>query len=78
MTQKSQRKPAWRIAAFVLGVAAIAFVWAGKDVAASFDGLSPEEALPMAAVSIAVTLIKVALMTGAVLLIKWLAGKIKK
>lgn len=78
MTQKSQKKPAWRIAAFVMGVAAIAFMWAGKDVAGSFEGMSAAEALPVAAVSIAVTLVKVALMTGAVLLIKWPAGKIKK
>ena len=78
MTQKSQKKPAWRIAAFILGVAAIVVMWAGKDVTSRFAGMSPEQALPMVVTSIAVTLLKVALMTGVVLLIKWLAGKIRK
>ena len=78
MTQKSQKKPAWRIAAFILGVAAIVVMWAGKDVTSRFAGMSPEQALPMVVTSIAVTLLKVTLMTGVVLLIKWLAGKIRK
>ncbi len=78
MKQKTEKKPAWRIVAFALGVVAIVLMWAGKDVAASFEGLFAAEALPVAAVSIAVTLVKVALMTGAVLLIKWIAGKIRK
>jgi hypothetical protein len=47
MTQKSQKKPAWRIAAFILGVAAIVVMWAGKDVTSRFAGMSPEQALPM-------------------------------
>lgn len=78
MTQQAEKKPAWRIVAFVLGVAAIIVMWAGKDVAGSFEGMSASEALPVAAVSIVVTLVKVALMTGAVLLIKWIVKKCKK
>ena len=78
MKQKSQKKPVWRIVAFILGAAAIIIMWASKDVTGQFAGMSPEQALPIAMTSVVVTLMKAALLTGVVLLIKWIAGKIKK
>ncbi len=78
MTQKSQKKPAWRIAAFILGATAIVIMWAGKDVAGRLAGMPPEQALPMVITGAAVTLLKAAVIAGAAFLIKWLVGKIKK
>ena len=69
------KKEPWRI---VVGIAAIAFIvytWVKKDVAAQFAAMPGEDMLPMLITSVAVTVAKVALLTGAVLLVKWLVGK---
>ena len=46
-----------------------------KDVAAQFAAMPGEEMLPMLITSVAVTVAQVALLAGAVLLVKWLVGK---
>ena len=69
------KKELWRI---VVGIAAIAFIvytWVKKDVAAQFAAMPGEDMLPMLITSGAVTVAKVALLAGAVLLVKWLVGK---
>ena len=69
------KKEPWRI---VVGIAAIAFIvytWVKKDVAAQFAAMPGEDMLPMLITSVAVTVAKVALLAGAVLLVKWLVGK---
>ena len=65
-----------RMVLFGLGVVWIAAMWAKKDIAATLAAVPAEAAIPMIATSLAVTLVKVALLTAAILLIKWLAGKI--
>lgn len=69
------KKELWRI---VVGIAAIAFIvytWVKKDAAAQFAAMPGEDMLPMLITSVAVTAAKVALLAGAVLLVKWLVGK---
>ena len=71
------KKELWRI---VVGIAAIAFIvytWVKKDVAAQFAAMPGEEMLPMLITSVAVTAAKVALLAGAVLLVKWLVSKLQ-
>ena len=71
------KKEPWRI---VVGIAAIAFIvytWVKKDVAAQFAAMPGEEMLPMLITSVAVTAAKVALLAGAVLLVKWLVSKLQ-
>ena len=46
-----------------------------KDVAAQFAAMPAADMLPMLINSVAVTAAKVALLAGAVLLVKWLVGK---
>ena len=46
-----------------------------KDVSAQFAAMPGEDMLPMLITSVAVTVAKVALLAGAVLLVKWLVGK---
>lgn len=65
-----------RMVLFGLGVVWIAAMWVKKDIAASLAAVPAEAAVPVIATSLAVTLVKVALLTAAILLIKWLAGKI--
>lgn len=75
MAKQTERKPAWRIVAFLLGAAAIVLLWVSKG---NVSGMTAEAALTMLLVNGAVTLVKVALMAGAVLLIRWVAGRIGK
>ena len=64
----------------MVGIAAIAFIvytWVKKDVAAQFAAMPGEDMLPMLITSVAVTVAKVALLAGAVLLVKWLVSKLQ-
>lgn len=67
----------WRV---IVGIAAISFIAimaVQKDLFAAFTALPKEQALPMLATAIAVTLAKTAAFTGAVMLIKWIYMKIR-
>lgn len=65
-----------RMVLFGLGVVWIAAMWAKKDIAASLAAVPAEAAVPMIVISLCITLLKVALYTAVILLVKWLAGKI--
>ena len=65
-----------RMVLFGLGVVWIAAMWVKKDIAASLAAVPAEAAVPMIVISLCITLLKVALYTAVILLVKWLAGKI--
>ena len=65
-----------RITMFLAAVVWIIAMWVKKDIAATLTAVPAEAAVPVIVTSLAVTLVKVALLTAAILLIKWLAGKI--
>ena len=65
-----------RIAMFLAAVVWIVTMWVKKDIAATLAAVPAAAALPMIVTSLAVTLVKVALMAGGIMLIKWLFGKI--
>ena len=66
----------WRVAAGVLGVAAIIYVWSAKDMTAVYSGLPAEAIVPMLVTNVVVTLLKVATIAAVVWAVKWLAKKI--
>ena len=76
MTNK--KKEPWRVAAFVLSVLLIVFLWSKKDIARIYETMPREQIFPLVATTLAVSLLKIAVISGAVLLIKWLIGKRKK
>ena len=76
MTNK--KKEPWRVAAFVLSVLLIVFLWSKKDIASIYETMPREQIFPLVATTLAVSLLKIAVISGAVLLIKWLIGKRKK
>lgn len=65
----------WRVCAFVLGVLAIAYMWATKDVTAVYSTLPAEAVIPMIVTNFAVTLLKVAVIAAVVWGVKRIAGK---
>lgn len=66
----------WRVAAFIIAVVWIAYMWINKDIVSTFTTMPKEQAFAVAATSIAVTLIKVVVIAGLVLLVKWAWKKI--
>ena len=69
------KKEPWRWAVFGLAVAYIAYMWISKAAGSS---LPTEDLLPMAVTSVAVTAVKVIAIAGGILLLKRIAGKLKK
>ena len=74
MNQKKKKEPR-RLLVGIIAIAYIVYMWAEKDIFSSLAAVSGDQALPMAATSMAVTLAKVAIMAAIIFVIKWLTGK---
>ena len=61
-----------------LPIGFIVYMWVKKDIVSIYTTMPEEQILPLIASTVAVTLLKVAAITGGILLIKWLLGRIKK
>ena len=73
-----QKKDPWRIVVFILAVAYIVYMWVEKDVLSIYATMPPEQALPLAVTTVAVSLMKVGALTAGILLLKWVVNKIRK
>ena len=69
---------AWRIAVFVIAVVFIIFMWVRKDIANIYKTMPKEQIVPMVATTIAVSLLKIAVIAGVVFLVKWIVEKVRK
>ena len=67
----------WRIIVFVIAVTFIIFMWVKKDIAEIYATMPSEQIAPLIVTTVAVSLLKVLAIAGAILLIKWIVGKIK-
>lgn len=65
-----------RIVMFLAALAWIVAMWVKKDIAATLAAVPTETAIPMIVTSLLITILKVALYTAVILLIKWLAEKL--
>ena len=72
------KKESWRIVVGVIAIGYIIFTWVQKDVLQQYGSMPAEQALPMIVTTVAVSLLKVALLAGVIFLVKWLIGKFKK
>ncbi len=71
------KKEPWRIIVACVSVAYIIYMWIEKDIVAIYSSMPAEQALPLAVTTVVVSLVKVAVITLGILLIKWIVGKIK-
>ena len=79
MSNENKKKiEPWRIIAFCISLAFIVLLWVRKDIAEIYTTMPTEQIAPLIATTIAVSFLKVALIAGVVILIKWIIGKIKK
>ena len=72
------KKEPWRYIAAGISVIYIIYMWVQKDVAGIYAAMAPEQALPLAITTVAVSLAKVAALAGIILLVKWLTKKFSK
>ena len=78
MSSNGRKKPEpWRIVVFALAILWIIFMWVRKDLASIGTAVPREQLLPLLATTLGVSLLKAAAIAGAVLFLKWLAGKSK-
>ncbi len=79
MSNNNKKKiESWRIIVFVIAVILIIFMWVKKDIAEIYKTMPSEQIAPLIITTIAVSLLKVVAIAGAILLIKWTISKIKK
>ena len=72
---KERKLAPWHIIAALAAVIFIVYMWVKKDIASVYSTLPPEQLLPVIVTTVAVTLLKVGLPTGGILLVKWIIGK---
>ena len=75
--RENKKKEPWRIILFIISLLFIVFMWAKNDILAIYTSVPAEETLPLILTTLAVSLLKVFVIAGGVLLIKWLIGKAK-
>ncbi|MGN1466795.1 MAG: hypothetical protein ACI4W1_00660 [Ruminococcus sp.] len=68
----------WRIILGIISIAFIMYMWVKKDIISIYTTMPKEQIAPLIATTIFVSLIKVGAIAGAILLIKWIVGKITK
>ena len=72
---KSWKKEPWRISVGIISILFIVFMWAKKDIVAIYESAPKDQLVPMLITTVAVSLLKVGLIAGAVFLVKWLIEK---
>ena len=72
-----RKKGFLRIIVGGLAIAYIIYMWITKDIFSIYRTMPKEQAMPLVITTVAVSLCKVAALTGAILLIRWIIGKIK-
>ena len=74
----NKKKEPWRIIVGILAIAFIVYMWVEKDIMTIYTTMPKEQVAPLIATTIAASfLIKVAAITGGILLIKWIISKFK-
>lgn len=77
MNNQNKKEP-WRIVVGIIAIIYIIFMWVKKDIVSIYTTMPQEEVLPLIITTIVVSLIKVIIITGGILLFKWIINKIKK
>ena len=74
---KNNKKEPWRIIVGIISIAFIVYMWIQKDIINIYATIPKEDAIPLIITTIIVSLIKVAVIAGIILFVKWIAVKFK-
>lgn len=72
------KKKIWRIIVFIIALGYIIYIWVEKDILAIYSSMPAEQALSLVVTTVVVSLVKVGVLTAGILIVKCLAGKLKK
>ena len=75
---KNKKKEPWRIVAFIMGIIFIVYMWVKNDIISIYATMPKDQVVPFIITTIAVSLIKVAVIAGGLFLVKWGISKIAK
>lgn len=76
--QNRMKREPWRIVVGVIAMIYIIFMWVKKDIVSIYATMPQEEVVPLIVTTVVVSLIKVAVIAGGILLVKWCVSKLKK
>ena len=68
----------WRIVAFILSLLFILFMWVRKDIIEIYKTMPSEQIAPLILTTVAVSLLKVGVIAGVILLIRWLIQRVNR
>ena len=74
---KGQKKEPWRILVAIPAICYIVSMWVQKNIVTVYETLPKEQLFPVFVTSVGVTLLKIVVITGAVLLINRITAKIR-
>ncbi len=77
MSSNKRKREPWRIVVFIVSVLFIAFMWIKNDIVSIYTTMPKEQIVPLIAVTVAVSLVKVAVIAGGILLLKKVISKKK-
>jgi hypothetical protein len=72
-----KKKEPWRIVVGLISIAYIIFMWVKKDIVDIYATMPKEEVLLLVVTTVAVSVLKVAIIAVVILLMKWIIRKIK-
>ncbi len=75
--KENKKKEPWRITVGIISIAFIVYMWVEKDIMTIYTSMPREQVVPLIATTIAVSLIKVAVIAGGIMLIKSVISKVK-
>ena len=71
------KKEPWRLVVGILSVLFIVFLWVKNDIIEIYASAPKETLVPMLVTTVAVSLLKLACITGILVFVNWLIRKIK-
>lgn len=72
---KNQKKETWRIIVGIISIVFIIFMWVKNDIVALYTTMPKEQVIPLIITTIMVSLLKISVIAGIVLIIKWIIKK---
>ena len=77
INENNKKKETWRIIVGIIAIGYIIFMWVKKDIVSIYTTMPQEEIIPLIVTTMAVSFIKVAVLTGGILLVKFGISKIR-
>jgi len=75
---KKNNKEPWRIIVFIISVIFIAWLWCKNDIIEIYTTMPQDQIVPMIITTVIVTFVKIVIISGIILVIKWIFDRIEQ